>query len=80
MFKYFKPDFYKYFLQKPQKSKKIAKVITLSLEKPTKDKKERAITLTKHKFTKAKGHKKHNKTKKDGNNKTKKLFSYFKFW
>ena len=68
--------------------KKIAKVITLSLEKestlksktPTKDKKERAKTKTTQKFTKAKGHKKDNKTKKRGNNKTKKIFSYFKLW
>jgi len=88
MFKYFKPDFYKYFLQKSPKTKKIAKVITLSLEKestlksktPTKDKKERAKTKTTQKFTKAKGHKKDNKTKKRGNNKTKKIFSYFKLW
>jgi len=88
MFKYFKPDFYKYFLQKPQKSRKIAKVITISLEKestsksktPTKDKKERAKIKTTQKFTKAKGHKNDNKTKKRGNNKTKKIFSYFKLW
>jgi hypothetical protein len=70
MFKYFKPDFYKYFLKESKSSKKEPKIketIKIKIKEP-KTKKIKEI--------KAKG--KTIKSKKT--NKTRKLLSYLKFW